>query len=65
MHTGWQKLGGVWYYFNGGGDMRTGWLKSGSSWYYFDSSGAMVTGRSLKIGNKTDRFNSSGVCQNP
>jgi len=65
MLTGWQKLGSKWYYFNSSGDMKTGWLKSGGKWYYLDSSGAMVAGRSLKIGKKTYKFNSSGVCTNP
>jgi len=65
MATGWQKVGSKWYYFNAGGDMKTGWLKSGGKWYYLDDSGAMVAGKSLKIGKKTYKFNSSGVCTNP
>ena len=65
MLTGWQKSGGKWYYFNASGAMKTGWLKSGGSWYYLESSGAMAVSKSVKIGGKTYRFNSAGVCTNP
>ena len=65
MVTGWQKVSGKWYYFDASGAMKTGWLKSGGKWYYLDSSGAMLANTSRKIGNKTYKFNSSGVCTNP
>lgn len=42
--TGWQKIGGVWYYFNSNGVMQTGWLKDGGVWYYLKSDGVMATG---------------------
>ena len=35
MLTGWQWLGGKWYYLNGSGAMQTGWQSIGGSWYYF------------------------------
>lgn len=65
MKTGWQKISNTWYFFNRGGDMKTGWLKSGGKWYYFESSGAMLANTSRKMGNKTYKFNASGVCTNP
>ncbi|MCI1902740.1 MAG: hypothetical protein LKJ03_01520 [Enterococcaceae bacterium] len=40
----WVQYGGVWYHFNGVGDMQTGWYMVGSKWYYSDASGAMQTG---------------------
>ena len=58
--TGWQMIGGVWYYFKPTGAMATGWQQLGSTWYYLEASGAMVT-KDTAIGGVTHRFNSSGV----
>ena len=44
MRSGWQRVGGSWYYLAPSGQMRTGWVKVGASWYYLGSSGAMVAG---------------------
>ena len=44
MSTGWQYLGGTWYYFKGSGAMATGWQHLGGAWYFFRGSGAMSTG---------------------
>ena len=52
MQTGWQYIGGKWYYFNSDGAMRTGWLYDGGVWYYLNGSGVMVTGLQ-KIGSDT------------
>ncbi len=43
--TGWQNVGGTWYYMNNNGIMETG-LQSGinGQTYYFNNSGAMQTG---------------------
>ena len=43
--TGWQNVGGTWYYMNNNGIMETG-LQSGinGQTYYFSNSGAMQTG---------------------
>ncbi|MBQ9227773.1 MAG: C40 family peptidase [Eubacterium sp.] len=65
MLTGWQKIGGKWYYLNSLGAMHTGWIKDGGKWYYLNASGAMLANTSQKIGNKTYKFNASGVCTNP
>ena len=45
MVTGWQSIGGKWYYFKPGdsGRMLTGWIHDGSYWYYLDKdSGVMA-----------------------
>ena len=44
MATGWQQIGGNWYYLGGSGAMATGWQQVDSTWYYFNGSGAMATG---------------------
>ena len=48
--NGWEKINGVWYYFDNAGWMQTGWVKDGS-WYYLDGSGAMKTGWLKDNGN--------------
>ena len=42
MVTGWQKIDGDWYYFNGSGVKQTGWQRIGSTWYFFDEDGVMA-----------------------
>ena len=43
MVTGWQQIGGKWYYFNTGGDMVTGWLQAEpGKWYYLYEDGSMA-----------------------
>ena len=44
MLTGWQLIGGKWYYMNGSGVMLTGWQLINNTWYYLDPSGVMLTG---------------------
>lgn len=44
MQTGWEKVGGTWYYLNPSGAMRTGWIELDDTWYYLYGSGAMATG---------------------
>jgi len=45
LQTGWQYLGGDWYYHRSSGAMATGWLQDGSTWYYLNvSDGDMKTG---------------------
>jgi hypothetical protein len=62
MATGWRKISGKWYYFGSANDgvLKTGWQRISGKWYYLGSDGAMRTGN-VKIGNRTYRFNSSGV----
>ena len=40
----WEKIDGVWYYFDDEGWMQTGWVKDNGTWYYLSESGAMQTG---------------------
>lgn len=47
MLTGWQAIGGKWYYFNGNGAMTTGWQKIDGLWYYLYSSGAMASNTTI------------------
>lgn len=54
----WEKIDGVWYYFDDEGWMKTGWVKDGK-WYYLSESGAMLTGWK-KIGNAWYHLNDSG-----
>ena len=42
MVTGWQNIGGAWYYLDGSGAMATGWIQLGSTWYYMNGSGGMM-----------------------
>ena len=42
MQTGWQNLGGKWFYLDGSGAMATGWRTIGGRRYYFNSSGVWV-----------------------
>jgi glucan-binding YG repeat protein len=42
MQTGWQRLGGTWYYFSASGAMQTGWQELDGAWYYFYESGDMA-----------------------
>lgn len=60
MLTGWQKVGGTWYYLKSSGAMATGWQKLGGTWYYLKASGAMAKGW-YKVGGKWYYSNSSGA----
>ncbi|WHY75698.1 YHYH domain-containing protein [Neobacillus sp. WH10] len=41
--SGWENIGGKWYYYSSG-KVHKGWLAEGNSWYYLDSNGVMKTG---------------------
>lgn len=59
--TGWQKIGGTWFYANNSGVVQTGWRKEGSTWYYLQpSSGAMATG-SCKVDGVMNYFEGNGA----
>lgn len=45
MTTGWQSIGGKWYYFTSSGAMATGWQTIGGKYYYFESSGVMAANK--------------------
>ena len=65
MVTGFYEVEGKDYYFNKSGAMVTGWKKISKKWYYFKKSGVMAKNEKIKIGKKTYKFNSKGVCTNP
>ena len=60
MVTGWQEIGGVWYYFSSSGVMKTGWLQQGSVWYYLKSSGARAQSETLTISGTKYTFDGEG-----
>jgi mannosyl-glycoprotein endo-beta-N-acetylglucosaminidase len=43
MVTGWNNIGGSWYYLEPSGAMATGWVITNGKWYYLASSGKMLT----------------------
>ena len=44
VKTGWQKIGGTWYYFNSWGMMAENeWVKDSAGWCYLGSNGKMLT----------------------
>ena len=62
-YTGWQVIGGNWYYFNGAFEAASGWQIIGGVRYYFDTeSHAMVTGYHV-INKKLYYFDANGACQ--
>ncbi len=62
VKTGWQKVGGKWYYFNSKGKKQTGWICVQKKWYYLNGSGVMQTGW-IASGGKWYYLNGSGVMQ--
>ena len=62
LATGWNKIGGVWYYFNSYGIKQTGWISSGGQSYYLDKSGAMQTGV-IQVEGKIYLLGPSGAMQ--
>ena len=65
--SGWKNdsKGNTYYLKKSGVAYTKKWYKKSGKWYYFGSNGKMVKGKSLKIGKKTYKFNSKGVCKNP
>lgn len=58
--SGWEKIGGIWYYFNRDTYMATGWLKDGNTWYYLGGNGGMKTGWQL-VGDKWYYLGTNGA----
>ena len=65
MQTGWQKIGGNWYFFMDSGAMVTGWYEdkdenNHSTWYWFDEKGVMATGWK-EIKGQWEMFSDNGA----
>lgn len=60
--TGWKRIDGQIYYFDGNGKMQTGWIKAGSSWYFLQNDGALKNGW-INYNKKWYYADSSGVIQ--
>ena len=58
--SGWEYIGGKWYYFDQNGWMVTGWQKGKGSWYYMESNGAMVSSDWKWINSKCYYFDKNG-----
>ena len=58
--SGWEYIGGKWYYFDQNGWMVTGWQKVSGSWYYMESNGARVADGWKWINNKCYYFDKNG-----
>ena len=63
MLTGWNVVGGSWYFFNGSGAMQTGWGQVDGYWYYFGGDGAMKTGW-INDGKRNYYLKPNGVWKN-
>lgn len=51
--TGWQEIGGKWYYYDEEGNMMTDqWQQDNGNWYYLGSDGAMVTNAQIYLDNQ-------------
>lgn len=60
--AGWQEEGGVWRYYNSGGDMATEcWKKSGNHWFWLDSDGEMLTDSLVEDGDDYYYVNEAGA----
>ena len=60
VQTGWQKIGGKWYYLDSKGKKQTGWVAVGGKWYYLNGSGVMQTGWAA-VGGKWYYLDGSGA----
>ena len=62
LATGWNKINGIWYYFDSYGLMQTGWIDSDGQRYYLDRSGAMQIGV-IQVEGKIYLLGPSGAMQ--
>ncbi len=60
--TGWLNYGGIYYCFNGNGEMyEDEWYNDGSNWYYLQAAGPMMKSGWLQLGSYWYAFNDSGA----
>ena len=56
MQTGWKRIDGVWYFFNGGGYMvKNQWVEWKGSWYYLTEDGKMAVDTVTPDGYRVDK----------
>lgn len=60
VKNGWEKIGGVWFFFDGSGWMKTGWIVWKKKWYYLKAIGAMVADDLVRTGGKVYYVDKSG-----
>ena len=60
---GWEKVLGLWYYYQNGQELKSQWVKDGKWWYYLGADGAMLTGYQ-KIGEETFWLNDKSAGEN-
>ncbi|WP_455424029.1 peptidoglycan-binding protein [Blautia parvula] len=56
----WEKIGGVWFFFDGSGWMKTGWIEWKKNWYYLKANGAMVSDNLVRTDGKVYYVDKSG-----
>lgn len=56
----WEKIGGVWFFFDGSGWMKTGWIEWKKNWYYLKANGAMAADELVRTGGKVYYVDKSG-----
>lgn len=61
-HSGWQRRGGEWHYYDAEGNETTGWQKVSGIWYYLNGNGIMQTGWQ-KVSGRWYYLNGSGEMQ--
>ena len=60
----WKQIDGVWYSFDGDGNMRTGWYGENGSLYYLGTDGKMAVGTCV-VDGKEYRFDQDGKMISP
>lgn len=60
----WKQIDGVWYCFDGDGNMRTGWYGENGSLYYLGTDGKMAVGTCV-IDGKEYQFDQDGKMISP
>lgn len=60
----WKQIDGVWYSFDGDGNMRTGWYGENGSLYYLGTDGKMAVGTCV-VDGKEYQFDQDGKMISP
>lgn len=60
MKNDWEKIGGVWFFFDSAGWMKTGWIEWKKNWYYLKANGAMAADELVRTGGEVYYVDKSG-----